>query len=168
MKNLENLLKTSLDDIQKPYKEIIFTCIGTDKYIWDSYGPIVGTKLKQYGFKVYGTLKYPMHSNNLELILKNIDIKNNLIVAVDAGLGYRGDVGKIFIKNRALKPGAGLNKNLPAIGDISITAIINVYGKYDSMALQGTRLSFVYYLALQTANAICRVMGKENKLSELL
>ena len=43
--------------ILKSKKEVIFLCIGTDKIIGDSFGPIVGHFLKQNNYTVYGDLE---------------------------------------------------------------------------------------------------------------
>jgi putative sporulation protein YyaC len=46
-----------------------------------------------------------------------------------------------------LRPGLGVNKELPAAGNIHITGIVNFSGMLDSLLLQTTRLSTVMELA---------------------
>ena len=51
------------------------------------------------------------------------------------------------IGNGALYPGAGVQKNLPPVGDIHITGIVNTAGIMEHLTLQTTRLSTVVALA---------------------
>ncbi|MFP3381143.1 DUF1256 domain-containing protein, partial [Bacillus sp. SIMBA_069] len=53
----------------------------------------------------------------------------------------------------ALKPGAGVGKELPPIGDASITGVVNVGGFMEYFVLQNTRLSLVMKMATQIADA---------------
>lgn len=133
-------------------KIIIFLCIGTDRATGDSLGPIIGYKLskfKQYNYYVYGTLKNPVHAKNLEDTIKEINRvhKNNVIVAIDASLGRSSHIGYITVGEIPLKPGAGVAKDLPEVGHISITGIVNFSGILDHMLLQTTRLNTVMDLA---------------------
>ena len=49
-------------------KDSIIVCIGTDRCIGDSLGPIVGSMLKHKNFplNVYGTVDYPIHALNIK------------------------------------------------------------------------------------------------------
>lgn len=134
----------------------IFLCIGTDKFISDSLGPIVGNFLSKTispNYFVYGTLKYPIHAMNLEENIKYIKKKhpNDKIVAIDASLGDKGSVGKISIKKAPLYPGKGVGKVLPPVGDISIVGIVDVY---DSIPLNSVRLGFIFDIAEVIAKSI--------------
>ncbi|KEI09519.1 DUF1256 domain-containing protein, partial [Clostridium novyi] len=42
---------------------------------------------------------------------------------------------------------AAMNKDLPKVGDLSITGIVNISGTLEFMVLQNTRLYTVMYLA---------------------
>lgn len=143
------------DLILKARKEdspIIFLCIGTDRATGDCLGPIIGHKLsKKYGkgIFIYGTLDKPVHAKNLDDTIGCI-YKNHLnpfIIAIDASLGLLEHVGYITLGEGPLKPGAGVNKDLPAVGDIFITGIVNFSGVLDNMLLQTTRLNIVVTLA---------------------
>lgn len=139
---------------KKSYKNqsIIFLCIGSDRATGDSLGPMIGYKLsKMYKkkFMIYGTLEKPIHARNLSDTLKQIqkNHKNSFIIAIDASLGKSSHVGYITIGEGSLRPGAGVDKELPAVGDIFITGIVNFSGLLDSMLLQTTRLNIVMNLA---------------------
>lgn len=49
--------------------------------------------------------------------------------------------------NGALHPGAAIHKQLPSVGHIHITGIVNVSGVLEQLTLQTTRLSTVIFLA---------------------
>jgi putative sporulation protein YyaC len=143
---LSDHLYKLIENIDKPYKDIIFVCIGTDRSTGDSLAPLIGHKLSKK-YKVYGTIHNPVHAKNLEQILKEIDIENNLIIAIDACLGKMDHVGHVTIALGSLSPGEGVGKSLPEVGDISITGIVNFGGFMDFLTLQNTRLSTVITLA---------------------
>ena len=42
----------------KPYTDYIFLCVGSDKITGDSFGPIVGEKLKKLFKNFYNNIKY--------------------------------------------------------------------------------------------------------------
>ena len=160
--NLSKLLESSINNAAKEYKKVIFVCIGTDRSTGGCYGPMVGTFLKRQGFNVYGTIENPVHALNMELILKNIDMKNNLIIAVDACIGE--DIGDVKICDSPVYPGKGAGKNLPKVGDVSIKGIFaNTFINIDFV-----RLNTVFNLAKITTEAICNVFLKEYQPIESL
>ena len=139
----------------------ILLCIGTDRSTGDCLGPLVGSKIDQMNqgfFEVYGTLNNPVHASNLKDTLEEINsrYKDPLIIAVDACLGQIENVGYINLGNGSLHPGAGVNKNLPPVGQIHITGIVNVGGFMEYMVLQNTRLNIVMGLA----DIIARGLGE--------
>lgn len=139
--------------------EIIVLCIGSDRVTGDSLGPLVGYKLSSSpipGLTVYGTLEQPVHALNLNETIETIKSTHEdaSIIAVDASLGTEDHLGYVTLSKKALRPGAGVDKNLTAIGDISITGIVNTSGAYEHLVLQTTRLSSVMKLADCIADGI--------------
>ncbi len=65
----------------------------------------------------------------------------------DASLGQKKHLGYVTIADGALYPGAGAQKELPPVGDIHITGIVNISGVLEQLTLQTTRLSTVISLA---------------------
>jgi putative sporulation protein YyaC len=137
-----------------PYKELVFLCIGTDRSTGDSLGPLIGYKLSGQMSKykdvfVHGTLDDPVHAKNLheKIRLLYSTYENPLIVAVDACLGRTERIGFVKIGSGPLKPGAGVNKELPEIGHMHITGIVNLGGYMEYLVLQNTRLSLVMKMA---------------------
>ena len=149
--------KSHFFDILSKYKHnfrsIIFLCIGTDRATGDSLGPLVGYKLSKLPLKnnvfIYGTLDEPVHAKNLNNVLEEIYIKHKspVLIVIDASLGSKEYINYINIGEGSIKPGAGVKKNLPSVGDIFITGIVNHTGILEISVLQNTRLSVVMNMA---------------------
>jgi putative sporulation protein YyaC len=133
-------------------RPIVTMCIGTDRSTGDSLGPLVGDMLLKWKMKdvhVYGTLENPVHARNLEeTLIKALTLHPDAyLVAIDASLGAIDHVGCISVGNGPIKPGAGLKKELPPVGDMHITGVVNTGGFMDFLVLQSTRLSVVMKMA---------------------
>ncbi|MGE7765323.1 spore protease YyaC [Peribacillus sp. NPDC096540] len=141
---------------------IVIVCIGTDRSTGDSLGPLVGTLLNEKtedgtsSFHIYGTLDNPIHAMNLQEKLNEISKihTNPFIVGIDACLGKLKSVGIVQIGQGPVKPGAGVNKDLPSVGNAHITGIVNVSGFMEFMVLQNTRLNLVLKMAKTIAEGI--------------
>ncbi|MBL4938410.1 spore protease YyaC [Clostridium sp. YIM B02515] len=149
---LRDILCTELYPVMKDERPIVFLCIGTDRSTGDSLGPLIGDKLKflvRDRIYLYGNLEYPVHAKNLTETINEINLTytNPFIVAIDACLGSIQNIGKIFVERKPLTPGAAMNKDLPAVGNLSITGIVNISGTLEFMVLQNTRLYTVMTLA---------------------
>ncbi|NLM42597.1 MAG: spore protease YyaC [Clostridiales bacterium] len=144
----EEVFKRNFDS---SYSDTVIFCIGTDRSTGDCLGPLVGYKLKNMRLKnvhVFGSLDEPVHAKNLEMYLNQLsEFPKPFVIAIDACLGKIDRVGYISIKEGPLTPGAGVNKKLPSVGNISITGIVNVSGFMEIAVLQNTRLSLVMNLA---------------------
>lgn len=149
---LAHVLKKCIGQIDRPWKEIIILCIGSDRITGDSLGPLIGQQLSRHRWKnihIYGTLDTPVHALNLESVLADIKKRHPsaLILAVDASLGSQKHIGYITAGIGPIHPGSGVHKSLPAVGDLHITGILNASGSFEHFLLQTTRLSFVVQMA---------------------
>lgn len=150
----------SLLDISTKYNPPLILCIGTDRSTGDSLGPLTGEHLtpllRKFNVEVIGTIDTPLHASNLEKRLIELEYKilTSPVIAIDACLGHSKNVGSILVENAPIKPGAGVHKNLPLIGDISISGIVNVSGFMEFQVLQNTRLSVVLHMSRIIANGI--------------
>jgi len=149
---LRDILSEKLIKILKSKRPIIFLCIGTDRSTGDSLGPLIGHKLQNIlsdEFVLYGTLENPVHAKNLCSVIEEINLKYNdpYIIAIDACLGSFQNIGNIVIEEKPLSPGSAMNKDLPSVGNLSITGIVNMSGTLEFMVLQNTRLYTVMHLA---------------------
>lgn len=151
-RELSDVLNHCLAAIHHPWEDLVLLCIGSDRITGDSLGPVCGQHLSHMvgpkGF-VYGTLTHPVHALNLTETLTTILARHplSLLIAIDASLGAEHHLGFISAGTGPLLPGAGVRKELPAVGDLFITGIVNQAGMFDRFLLQTTRLSTVMSLA---------------------
>ncbi|NWQ41796.1 spore protease YyaC [Bacillus sp. EB106-08-02-XG196] len=149
---LASLMKEIIQSSGYQKEDIIFLCIGSDRSVGDSLGPLVGTMLKEYQvpYRIYGTLEKPVHAFNLKETLKEIkkEFIKPLIISVDACLGDQNQVGYVFLKEGPLVPGEALKKVLPEVGDYHIIGMVNYIDPLPAMQfLNDTRLFTVMNLA---------------------
>ncbi|OZI12453.1 spore protease YyaC [Bacillaceae bacterium SAS-127] len=157
-------------------RPIVFAFIGTDRSTGDSLGPLIGTLLSEKlspGFHVYGTLEHPVHAVNLSDKLSLIQKQHQqpFVIGTDACLGTLKNIGNIQLGNGPVKPGAGVKKELPAVGDVHITGTVNVSGFMEFFVLQNTRLHLVMSMAKIIANGIAKAgihyqLSTDNQLIE--
>lgn len=148
---LVNRLSLMLDEMSAG-RPIVIVCVGTDRSTGDSLGPIIGTSLSKYQsphFSLFGTLEEPVHAMNLEDTLQLINRTHHkpFVIGIDACLGQVSSIGSIHVGTGPVRPGAGVNKELPPVGDIHITGIVNVGGFMEYFVLQNTRLHLVMKMA---------------------
>lgn len=177
-KKFYKLLMPVLRGVLHSRRPIVCLCIGSDRATGDSLGPLVGQSLlawkentilerknfspdKKRALKsmlfVYGTLNHPVHAMNLADTIMQIyrDHADPFIVAIDASLGIKKHIGYVTLGNGPLFPGIGVGKQLPAIGNIHITGIVNCCQNADrNQILQTTHLSTVIELSSFISNSI--------------
>ncbi|HHX18393.1 MAG TPA: spore protease YyaC [Clostridium sp.] len=161
---LNKAILTMASEIKKEYNKIAVVGIGSDRATGDSFGPLVGymlSKCQIYDFDVYGTILNPVHAKNIEETLKSIDHSNTLVIAVDASVGRPEHIGHIVLSNQPIKPGSGVGKDLPPVGDISISAVVAIAGFLPLVMLQNTSLGLVYKMAEIAANSIRHLLYKQ-------
>lgn len=136
---------------KRPKQPLILLCIGTDRATGDCLGPLIGTNLihRNLPFSVLGTLQYPIHAINLSESLYTLyhSYTEPFVIAIDACLGTNRHVGYITLSEKGLKPGESIAKDLPRVGDISITGIVNQSLSSNFVVLQNTRLHTVFHLS---------------------
>lgn len=144
-------LKKYLQRRKKDSQPLVVVCIGTDRATGDCLGPLVGQYLLHHAspYFVYGSLSSPIHAQNLSETMHYIyqSHKNPFIIAIDACLGCKEHVGYITLSSMPLFPGQGVAKELPPVGDLSITGIVNVTSESNEKMIQNTRLQIVVELA---------------------
>lgn len=141
-----------LSYLPDPTAPILFLCIGSDRMTGDSLGPLVGHELSLCPLKdciVYGTLSHPVHAANLAETVQEIrsSYSKHHIIAIDAALDERSTIGQISLHPYPLFPGAGVQKSLPPVGEISITGVVAALAPDAADRLSDIRLSLVMQLA---------------------
>ncbi|MDU5108155.1 MULTISPECIES: spore protease YyaC [unclassified Clostridium] len=136
----------------------VIICVGTDKCIGDSLGPLVGSILieKNFLLPVFGTLQSPIHALNIEEKLNYINKlhPNSLIIGIDACLGEENSIGEIHIRDYPIHPGKGVGKSLPEVGDISIIGIVDSSDSAAFFTSRSIRLYLIMEMAKVISNAI--------------
>ena len=147
----------------------VIVCVGSDLAVGDSLGPITGSMLKYktqglHAF-IYGTLSSPVTAKEIKYLrtfLKETH-KGSQIIAVDAAVGAEGDVGLLKLSSSPLQPGAGANKKLGSIGDISVLGIVAEKSVANYGLLNTTRLSLVYTMSEIISEAIANLLYQRKK-----
>lgn len=144
--------------------KIVLVCIGSDRAIYDSLGPLVGTLLSDIGIEipVFGSLNSPIHSENIKIRIEEIKEKfpNHKVVAIDGAFGEESDVGFIVVRHGCVKPGAGVDKNILPVGDYSIVPIIGNYEICKYLSELPIRLREIFKVAVVIREAFKYACGK--------
>ena len=116
-----SILKRKIQTIEN----IVYVCIGSSRYLWDSVGPLVGNLLKE---KLNNKLILGDMNKNIcdkkDLLLHYPKLKNKYIVAIDTAINneLKND---IYINNDCISMGTAFNNNKGNIGNVSIKAGIS-------------------------------------------
>ncbi|TVX99955.1 spore protease YyaC [Cohnella terricola] len=167
LQRLSKKLEDYLDALS-PERRVVIVCVGTDRSTGDSLGPLVGTALSRESnplFDLYGTLEEPVHAMNLgDTLLKIMrSSRQPFVIAIDACLGQVSSVGCIQLGSGPVRPGAGVNKELPPVGDIHMTGIVNVGGFMEYFVLQNTRLNLVVKMSEIIAQSLLNAVHNTRK-----
>ncbi|MBR2322788.1 MAG: spore protease YyaC [Clostridia bacterium] len=140
----------------------VIICVGSDLVVGDSLGPIVGSELiKNLQGKafVYGTLDSPVTAKEIPVIQDEIKKLHpySKILVIDAAVGNKEEIGYVKISSVGIKPGLGVNKNLPIIGDVSVIGIVS--DKNDKNLNFSTRFSLVYKLLSDIVSGIIKAFN---------
>ncbi|MBP3256212.1 MAG: spore protease YyaC [Clostridia bacterium] len=151
---------------KKNILDVVLVCIGTDRMTGDSFGPLVGSKIKEKlekynisNINVYGTLNNNVCYTNIKETMELIKNRHqsSCVIAIDSALGEKEDIGKIIVNKEKIHIGKGLNKNKIELGDISIKAVVGKNCKlsnYNFYILQNTSLNEVIKLSNKVADGV--------------
>lgn len=108
----------------------IYVCVGTPNTKFDSIGPRVGSKLKDLGYEVYGTMENPIHGTNVRTIwdekIKHLD--KDRIIAIDAALSVKpNSIGTAILRKRGVRPRAAIDSSNSDI-EIGRRSIVGIIG----------------------------------------
>ncbi|MBU2701533.1 putative sporulation protein YyaC [Sporomusaceae bacterium BoRhaA] len=127
-------------------RPLVFLCIGSDRYTGDALGPLIGSYLEEnIDSIVYGTLERPVHAGNLKAVIIEIGQRffRPMIIAVDACLGQKNEIGHIEIWEGTIEAGIAVGNKLPKTGDIAMIGIVNAASSLGYRELQSTSLALV-------------------------
>ncbi|WP_240733096.1 spore protease YyaC [Jeotgalibacillus sp. S-D1] len=152
LSTLQKALSIVMEKAMMEKRQCVFICIGSDRSVGDSLGPLTGTFLRSIDptLNIYGTLEEPVHSFNLKSVYKKIKktFFNPLIICIDASLAEKDVVGSVILNKGPIQPGSALKKTLLPIGDYHILGVVNYLDPLPSAQfLNDTRLLTVYSLS---------------------
>jgi len=158
-------VREALTRVTTVLRGIVVVCVGTDRSTGDALGPLTGHRLRSMvpdRDVVFGTLEDPVHAGNLSERLETIQRRyaGHVVVAVDACLGTLENVGTICVGLGPLRPGAGVNKSLPPVGDLYVTGVVNVGGFMEYFVLQNTRLHLVMKMSTVISEGLAAVLAQ--------
>ena len=153
----------------KELSDLVFLCVGTDRITGDSFGPLVGYKLRELyraekRVHIFGDLGNDISINNIEKILKQINEKyaNPFVIAIDSAMANKDNIGKIVVGRRRMNLGSSLNKKTIKVGDISIKGVVaedSGNPNKNFVLLQNTPLNLVMNMADTTAKGIYDIIN---------
>lgn len=139
---------------QKP----VVLCVGTVNVTGDSIGPKVGDELIAKGVDayVYGKSARPVNGINYENYVDFIKKRHpdSIVIAVDACLGKKDDVGRIKYALAGLRAGAALQKNMTSFGDVSVLCVVAEKSDDNLMSLIRADKALVRSMAQKCAEKI--------------
>ena len=148
-------------------KPPVVVCIGSDLAIGDSLGPVAGSmlKFKTQGLHLflYGTLAAPITAKEIKYMrtfLKETH-KGSPVIAIDAAVGSEGDIGLIKVSDTPMMPGAGANKQLGTLGDISVMGVVAEKSIANYGLLNTTRLNLVYTMSEIISDGISALLWEK-------
>jgi len=161
------VLREKIRDLE--ISKLIFLCIGTDRVIGDSFGPLVGYKLEylyknEENIKVIGTLNNVICAHNISKIISDINntYPESFLIAIDAALSNTNSIGRIVVSKNSINVASSLDRNNIYVGDVSIKGIVSKNmnnPKYNFKLLQNTPLNLIMNMADAVAEGIDTVIN---------
>ena len=154
--------------VEMPVESPILLFIGSDGNIGDSLAPLCGTLFTGQNTACisYGSLNSPVSAKEVSYLVNFVKKchPGAIFVVIDAAVGKNQDLGMIKVQKCGIKPGLGVNKNLPMVGDISIVGVLAEKRSSNSI-MSPVRLSTVYEMAKSVADGLnIFIKNNENAL----
>lgn len=145
--------------------KVLFLCIGSEKISGDSLGPIVGTLLREkykLPYPVIGCEDMPVNGINIDKYKKYVHrfFPSHRIIAIDAALGEREDIGNIRYRDGGVRAGGALGLHNPPVGELAILGVVGEKGGEPMQTLLNAPFDRVVSLAERIAQAINEVFGQ--------
>ncbi len=149
--------------LRKKNMPLAVLCIGSDHYIGDALGPLVGSSLKERGacVPIFGELERPVHADNLIATYEAVRRAHPcaVVLAVDACLGREDEIGNLELWSGGLEAGIAVGKRLPPVGDISLVGVVGASRQLGHLDLQNASLARVIALSRIIADAVLDAAG---------
>ena len=144
-------------------RETVVVCIGSDKVAGDMLGPLVGTSLREeyrLSCPVYGCVGESVNGVNLEEYLAMIRVRHagSRVIAVDAALGKKEDIGNVRLKKGGIKAGGALAREGEKVGDLGVIGV--VAEERDPREVYAALLAVPFPLVESLASRIAAMIGE--------
>lgn len=154
------------------FSNIVILCVGTNKLIGDSIGPIVGQKLTRLlndkeNVKIYGNTRETLNLQNARHILEKIPYiyQAPFIITIDAALGPKEMIESIFITTGKIKIGEALGHSIGYYSNINIKGIVGEYQenlKENLDTLSEVKRKCIHKLSNQITYEVCQMVEQIN------
>lgn len=117
----------------------VFVCIGTNKLIYDSFGPRVGEFLiknfpKDSKAKIFGTMQNPVHFKNATRFLKQLKkMKSSKIILIDSALGKKETIGNTYVNFGGVEIGKAFGKSFYFPAHLNIKTVVSYQDTIDEI-----------------------------------
>jgi putative sporulation protein YyaC len=159
------IAKTLEKYLISPIESMILLFVGSDSNIGDSLAPICGSLFEcdSGGVFAYGSLVAPITAKEVPFAVEFIKKAHpdSLVVVIDAAIGKSCDVGLIKVQKGGIKPGLGVDKDLPLVGDLSVIGILGEK-KGGKALFTVNKISTVYKMAEKIADGL-KIFVKNNQ-----
>lgn len=158
---VQNLQKQLKQYKYQKFSHIIILCIGTNKIIGDSIGPMVGQvlykELKYDKIIVLGNMIETINFKNAKQLIESIfkEYTKPFIITIDSALGKEDMVNQIVINKGIVKIGKSLGRSICYYSNINIKGVVGVdkKDKYENIkTLQNVDLELITKLSTTIAN----------------
>jgi putative sporulation protein YyaC len=146
-------MKKIKDNSREPF----FVCIGMPTHPHDSIGPRIGSLLAKHGYKAIGEMDFPVHALNLKEwadFIRTIDTNKYQVIAIDAVLTKHDYL--CATRPTPCRPGAGMKKILPEIGEASI--VVNPF--YFKPKLKFWKKKLLFYFGAGVSEPMLDLLAK--------
>ena len=163
-----NELNYQKNESEKIPKSKVFLCLGSDKLIFDSLGPLTGTLLKNqkdFPHYVYGTMAEPVTALQVEKAIRFIRSFHygSEVIVIDSAIGKKEEIGSIKFFNRGLRPALGVDKEMAVVGDKSIMGIVTTKEAVKDMNTCNVKLQDVFLMAKKVVEKIMQMDAQNSE-----
>jgi len=168
-KFVQDLQKNIYQYRNQKFSDVVILCIGTNKIIGDSIGPVVGQKLKEQKMKetvcIYGDMIKTINFKNAKEVIENIfkTYQKPFIITVDSALGIKTMVSKIVVNKGIVRLGKSLGRSICYASHITIKGVVgenkNTY-EDNIKVLNEVKPELIWYLSNIMAEGIKQEINK--------
>lgn len=159
-----------INDIEEDYSNLAILCVGTNKIIGDSIGPIIGSNLKHMEndfMHVFGTTCNPLDFYNARNIINNLyeNYEKPYIITIDAALSDKNRKGEIVLNKGFIKIGKALDRSICFYSNTNINCVVGKNSEYANNNLEellNADEKRVYEMSKIVSTGIKNVLKKVN------